>query len=167
MSTEKLKLMKSTIDLLKKRTGSSIGKKIIIATCAVVFMVSSAFASGEETKEKALSNLKKEFNNAKNIEWKATPDYLKASFNWKGQHLEVYYNYNGETIAKSRSIGSESLPLTAQQIISQRYPDYSITEAVEYNSDEENCYYASVVKNNSKVILHISSQGDEVTIFQK
>lgn len=158
--------MKQQINLLKK-VSSSFSKKIMIAVFAATFITASAFAGTEETKARASKNLKAEFASAGNIQWKLTDNYMKASFLWNGQQLEVFYNYNGETIAKSRAIEVSSLPLSAQQTISKRYADYRIAEAIEYESQEgENCYYVSLVKGDKKIMLRISTTG-EVSLFQQ
>jgi hypothetical protein len=81
-----------------------------------VFLTASAFASGEETNKKAAKSLKKEFANAENIQWKVTPNYIKASFNWNDQKLEVFYNDEGETIAESRVIDLTNLPVKSSAI---------------------------------------------------
>ena len=152
--------MKPTINSLLQKVTSSFSKKLFIAGIAVTFITASAFASGEETNAKAVSNLKKEYRNARNIEWKVTPDYTKASFNWNGQHLEVFYNNEGETIAESKMINTTNLPLKAQQFINKKYADYNVAEAVEFNSEESGLYYyVSVTKDNTKQILKITSDG--------
>ena len=147
--------------MLFQKIASSFSKKLFIAGIAVTCITASALANGEETNAKAVSNLQKEYKNAENIEWKVTPNYTKASFSWNGQHLVVFYNNEGETIAESKFINLNNLPLKAQQFINRKYADYKVTEAVEFNSEENGlCYYVSVVKDNSKEILKITPDGD-------
>ena len=153
--------MKPQIGLFIRRNISSSRRKLFIAAIAATCITASAFANGETENEKAANNLKKEFANAKNVEWKVTPNYIKASFSWNGQQLEVFYNEAGETIAQSRMINENSLPLRAQQIIQKKYPGYKITEAIEYNNAESGIsYYISLTKDSEKQILEISAQGD-------
>jgi hypothetical protein len=160
LSTAKIKVMKLTINLLLQRLNSSPRKKLFVACISVIFIAVSAFANGEETNAKAISHLKKEFKNAKDIEWKVTPQYTKAAFTWNGQHLEVFYNSDGETIAESKYINTNNLPLKAQQFINKKYADYTITEAVEFYSEESGlCYYVSLTKDNLKQILKITTDG--------
>src|SRR6476620_10371381 len=115
--------MKTQINQLIQKASAAISKKILVAVCASAFIVSSAFATGEENNAKALSALKKEFANAQNIQWKVTPNYIKATFNWNDQKLEVFYNQQGETIAESRAIKVENLPVKAQQFLGKKYAD--------------------------------------------
>lgn len=158
--------MKPKINLLFQRTITSISKKFVVAAIALCCVTASAFASGDEANEKAANSLKAEYKNAKDVQWKVTKDYIKASFYWNGQRLEVFYNKQGETIAQGRLIKVTNLPLKAQQYLDDRYSNYTVTEAVEYNSDDTGlCYYVSVEKDSKKKILQISSDGD-VSIFK-
>ena len=159
--------MKPQINLLIKRAQASFGKKILAAAFAVTFITATAFASGEENKEKAIKNLKKEFATAKDVEWKLTDNYLKASFTWNNQQLEVFYNFEGDVIAKSKHIQSSNLPVDAQQTIEKKYPGYNFDEIVEFDGAElGHYYYASITKDNKKIILQVGSQGD-VSVYQK
>jgi len=159
--------MKPGINLLIKKAQASFGKKLLTAAFAVTFLTATAFATEEEDKDKAIQNLKKEFKTAKDIQWKVTDNYIKASFTWNNQDLEVFYNYEGEEIARSKHIEPSSLPLDAQQAIDKKYPGYRYDETVEFTSPETGrYYYTSVIKENKKIILQVSSQGD-VSVYQK
>ena len=157
--------MKQTIDLLTKKITSALSRKNSIAILAVTFISATAFASGEKTNLKAATSLQKEFSSAQNVIWKITPEYIKASFKWNEQDLEVFYNENGETIAESRKINETNLPLKAQQRIQKKYAGSTITEVIEYTSEKSGvCYYVSLTKDGAKQILQISTEGD-ITIF--
>ncbi len=142
-------------------------KKLFIATIALFCLSTSAFATGDEANKKAENNLRNEYKNAENVQWKITDSYIRASFYWNNQHLRVFYNKEGETIAEGRLIKETNLPLKAQRFIEENYAGYRITEAFEYTSDETGlCYYVSVTKENSKPkILQILPDGN-VTLFR-
>src|SRR4051794_22589201 len=116
--------MKPTISFSLQRQLLSFSKKIFMICITITLITATAFANGEESNAKALSNLKREYKNAKDVEWKVTNEYTKASFSWNGQYLEVFYNNDGETIAESKYINTNNLPLKAQQFISKKYADY-------------------------------------------
>ncbi|MEP6845987.1 MAG: hypothetical protein ABI861_08280 [Panacibacter sp.] len=159
--------MTPQINLLIKRTRSSFSRKILAVAFAATIFTTSAFASGEEDKAKAINNLKKEFSSAKDIQWKLTDNYIKASFTWNGQQLEAFYNYDGEMIAKSRHIDPVSLPIDAQQTIAKKYAGYKFDETVEYNAEEgQHYFYTSLIKENTKIILEITPEG-YVSVYQK
>src|SRR5690348_14307056 len=141
--------MTPTINLLLQRTATSISKKIFIAAIATTCFAGSAFAGGDEANTKAVNNLKKEYSDAKNVQWNVTDDYIKATFYWNNQLLQVFYTKDGETFAQSRQINLNSLPLKAQQFLNKNYADYTITEAIEYTSEQTGlCYYVSVTKDS-------------------
>ncbi len=158
--------MKSSINLLAKKASAVIRKKTSAAFLAATFITASAFASGEKTNLKAATSLQKEFNNAQNVEWKITPDYIKASFKWNDQDLQVFYNETGETIAVSRKISENNLPLKAQQTLQKKYAGYMVSETIEYTSEKSGlCYYVSLVKDDAKQIIQVSTEGD-TTLFK-
>jgi hypothetical protein len=160
LPTTKIKVMKPTVNFLLQRSNSALSKKLFVACIAILFIAVNAFANGEEASTKAISNLKKEYKDATNIQWKVTPQYTKAAFTWNSQHLEVFYNNDGETIAESKFINTNELPLKAQQFINKKYADYTITEAVEFNNEESGmCYYVLLNKDKSKQILKIATDG--------
>jgi 2-oxoglutarate dehydrogenase complex dehydrogenase (E1) component-like enzyme len=153
--------MRPTNNSLLQNVSSFISKKIFAAAIATTLMTATAFANGDEANAKAVNNFKKEYKNARDVQWKVTKDYTKAAFNWHNQYLEVFYNNNGETIAESRAININDLPVKAQQLLEKRYNDYRVAEAIEFNSEETGlCYYISVVKDNTKKILKITPDGD-------
>lgn len=158
--------MKPRINLLSRKATSGLSKKLFTAAIAIVFLTTTAFATGDEANEKAAEHLKSEYKNAHNIQWKVTNDFIKASFYWNDQYLEVFYNKDGETIAEGRLIKINNLPLKTQQYLSDKYADYTITEAIEYTSEQTGlCYYVSVVKDGGKKkILQITPNGD-VSLF--
>ena len=159
--------MKPQINLLADKVKRLLSRKGIAVLLAATLVTSSAFAGVEDNKEKAIKNLREEFASAKDVQWKVTENYLKASFNWNNQQLEVFYNYEGEMIAKSRHIEPTSLPLDAQQTITRKYPGYRFDETVEYDGIEgDHYFYTSLVKDNTKILLQITTQGD-VSVYRK
>lgn len=152
--------MKTQINQLFQKASAVISKKILMAVCAGIFVAASAFATGEENNAKAASALKKEFASAENVQWKVTVNYIKATFNWNDQKLEVFYNQQGETIAESRAIQVTNLPVRAQQYLDKKFAGCPVSEAIEYTSDATGlCYFVSVIKDGVKSILQISTEG--------
>jgi hypothetical protein len=157
--------MKKNIFSPSKAGRAFLSKKVLPIFLVVGLLATSAFAS-DENKSHAATSLKKNFSTAENIKWKVTDNYTKASFSWNGQQMEVFYNEKGETIAISRIIGKETLPIKAQQTIQKKYAEYTIAEAIEYNSEENGVtYYVTVTKDNKKEVLNISFDGD-VSVYR-
>ena len=156
--------MAPTINLLLQKTTSLISKKLFVAAIATTCFAASAFAGGDEANAKALKNLKKEYSDARNVQWNVTDKYIKATFRWNNQDLTVIYTNDGETFAESRLIMPDNLPLKAQQYLDKNYADYRIAEAIEFTSEETGlCYYVSVTKGDTKKILQISPGGNVST----
>lgn len=142
-------------------------KKFFIAATMMVAIATSAFAGATAENLKAIKTFKTEFKDAKNVSWKVGEGYVKASFEWNGIQMESFYNEDGEAIATSRPIDINVLPVAAIKTLNNKYADYQTTEAVEFDSVQDGVsYYVSKVKDNTKVILRISSTGD-VSVFKK
>ncbi len=158
--------MKKQTNLPVQYTGRPAVSTFMLAILAAVFIVTSAFASGEENKTKAAVSLKRTFTNAEDVQWKITDNYIKASFKWNNQFITVFYNNDGETIAESRVIEIANLPLRAQQYLNNNYAEHEIGEVIEYNSTDAGlCYYAEVMKDGKKKILKIQTDG-EISSFK-
>ncbi len=142
-------------------------KKLFLAACMVVALTASAFADGVTVNMRALRNFKAEFTDAANVQWKTGADFAKASFTWNQQRMEAFYDSDGELIGTSRAITLERLPVSAEKFIQRKYNDYTATEAIEFDNVKDGlCYYVSLVKESTKVVLQVSSQGS-VSVFKK
>ncbi|RFM30441.1 hypothetical protein DXN05_05655 [Deminuibacter soli] len=129
-------------------------------------MTTAAFADGK-VNAKALNHFKTNFKNAEGVEWKNNADYTRASFTWNNQHMEVFYDENGEILASSRAITLKELPINAQAKLDGKYSEYTATEAIELNSEKDGMsYYVSLVKDNTKLVLQIATDGS-MSIFKK
>lgn len=162
----KIKTMKSKINFMQLKTIMSFSSRLFVALLAASFLVLTSFTNDDLINAKTVSNLKHEYATAENVKWETTSDYTKASFTWNHQQLEVFYNKEGERIAESKAITIEDLPLNAQHFISKKYAAYKTIEAIEFYSEESGlCYYVSIVKDASKKILKITSDG-YVSLFR-
>lgn len=141
-------------------------KKLLFAICLVVAMTTAAFAD-TKVNSRALSHFKSTYKEAADVQWKTTNEYTKASFTWNSQQMEVFYDDNGELVGTSRAVSLNTLPIEAQQKLQKRYEGYTATEAIEFNDAKEGLYYyVSLVKDNTKTVLKISSDGG-MEIFKK
>jgi len=142
-------------------------KKLLIAATMLVAIATSSFASGNAANNKAARNFSTDFKDAKNVTWKTGEGYIKASFVWNDTNMESFYNEDGELIGSSRAIDINALPVKALKTIKEKYSDYTTAESVEFDSVEDGiCYYISEVKDNTKVILKVTSLGD-VSVYKK
>lgn len=134
---------------------------------AAMLVTASAFAGPEEISSTAVNNLKDKFGSLQKVEWKVSPLFTKASFTWKSQQFEVFFDEKGEITNISRHISKDILPVSALMHIEDKYKGYEVAETIEIRNQEEGIvYYASLKKDAKTVILKISVDGD-VRVFNK
>lgn len=74
--------------------------------------------------------------------------------------MEVFFNLQGELISVSKHITLENLPVAAQVYLERKYKDYTITDIIEYSSEETGlAYFVNVEKGKQKEILKVSTDG--------
>jgi hypothetical protein len=143
-------------------------KKIFTAIAIIAFAATSsvfaADASNVSTKIKdAFAN---KFEGAKNINWKTNVNFVKATFELKGELVEAFYGLDGNIIGTSRSISLQNLPLDAQNEMDKKYSGYKTTESIVFEGVEETVYYVSLENEKQAVILKITAEG-ETSIYKK
>ncbi len=146
---------------------NSMGKKLFIALLLTLTVSSGIFAHGVTDNNKIIAAFNTSFPEAKDVTWINNGDYVKGYFTWNNEKLVAIYHLDGTPIALSRTIDLKSLPLKSLKELQTKYQDYSITEAIEYDDEQEGlAYFVSMEKDSSKMILKISRQGD-MSIFKK
>lgn len=116
---------------------------------------------------KGMENFKRTFPQASNVKCKNTNDLTDVSFLWQGLQLEVFYDKEGNTLATSRQLSEENLPLNIQLGLKKHYPGYAVKEAFEYNdSDNSLSYYVTVAGEKLTFVLHVSTDGS-CSVFKK
>lgn len=114
----------------------------------------TAFAKDEETvSQQVLNNFKKEFVNAKDVNWQNTRDYVKATFTLNDQVMFAYYSPAGELIAITRNISSDKLPISLLTNLKKNYSEYWITDLFEAVSNGTGTYYITLQNADVEVIL--------------
>lgn len=114
----------------------------------------TAFARDEETvSQQVLNNFKKEFVNAKDVNWQNSRDYVKATFSLNDQVMFAYYTPAGELIAITRNISSDKLPISLLTSLKKNYSEYWITDLFEAVSNGAGTYYITLQNADVEVIL--------------
>lgn len=127
-----------------------------ILTWALILMVgiSSSFAHGiEGVSDKVMNSFKKDFTEAKNVQWESTRDFAKATFSMHGQVMFAYYNSDGNLIAVTRNIVAAQLPLTLLTDVKKNYSDYWISDLFELSSNDSTAYYITLENGDQKIVL--------------
>ena len=114
----------------------------------------TAFAKDEETvSQQVLNNFKKEFVNAKDVNWQNSRDYVKATFSLNEQVMFAYYTPAGELIAITRNISSDKLPISLLTGLKKNYSEYWITDLFEAVTNGTGTYYITLQNADVEVIL--------------
>lgn len=114
-----------------------------------------------------VDNFNRQFPNATAINYKVKGQFTEVNFDWNGLHLQAYYDREGNSLATTRSIDKNTLPLTVQVHLKKDYPNAVITDAIEYiDSTDGLSYYVTVASDKCTYLLHVSTSGD-CSVFKK
>jgi hypothetical protein len=140
-----------------------------ILTWALVLMVgvSTSFAHGiEGVSEKIQNSFKKEFADAKDVQWESTKDFAKATFTQHGQVMFAYYNAEGNMLAVTRNIVASQLPITLLAEVKKNFGEYWISDLFEMSSNNETGYYITLESGDQKIVLK-SSDSRNWDVYKK
>ena len=139
-------------------------KKMIIA--AAMFVSLSAFANDEKVSPKVLNAFNTEFTSAQEVEWTATGDYFRASFDINGVKVSAYYNADGELMGLTRNISTAQLPVSLQANLKKNYSGYWISDLFEVAKNNGTSYYVTLENGDKKVVL-TSANGSDWSTYKK
>jgi len=130
-------------------------KKSILTWALVLLVgVSTSFAHGiEGVSERVMSSFKKEFAEAKDVQWESAKDFSKATFSLHGQVMFAYYSTDGSLIAVSRNIAPSQLPIALLAEVKKSYGDYWISDLFELSTNDNTDYYITLENGDQKVVL--------------
>jgi hypothetical protein len=129
-------------------------KKTIFMWLLAVTVGTTAFANNEETvSQQVQNNFKKEFVNAKEVNWQTTKDYVKATFTLNDQVMFAYYSPEGDLLAITRNISSDKLPISLLTSLKKNYSDFWITDLFEVVSNGTGTYYVTVTNADAEITL--------------
>jgi len=141
-------------------------KKLLLAALVVAGIGSSAFAMDvSKISSKAQTSFEAKFASATNAKWSARDNYNKVSFTLADENVEAFFATDGELIGVSRKVEFKNLPLSAIQKIKKEYASFKVTDAIEFEQNDEKAYYVSLHDGNKKHVLEVSLYGN-VSIFR-
>jgi hypothetical protein len=142
-------------------------KKFLMSTVLVVALATSSFAEGTgKVNSTILRNFTTEFKNASDVQWKDCADFVKASFVFENERMEAFYDTNGEVFATAKALNLEKLPTQAKRKFAQKFGDYTVKEAIQYEGVDELAYFISAENDTEKVIVKVTP-GGSVSEYQK
>jgi hypothetical protein len=135
-------------------------KKMFLSSILTVLIAASSFAGDvNRVNSKVVSNFLLEFENAKNVSWTSTENYVKASYILNNQSMNAYYDFDGNWIGTATHVAIDELPLKTKRFFGKKYADYIVKEAIEFNGIEEKAYYIAAESDTKSVIVKVSAEG--------
>ena len=129
-------------------------KRILVWALMLTMGVSTAFANNAEgVSDKVINSFKKEFADARDIQWEKSKEYIKATFSLNDQVLFAYYSDEGKLLAVTRNLVSGQLPISLLTDIKKNYTGYWITDLFEISTDNDNSYYITLENENQTIVL--------------
>ena len=142
-------------------------KRILVWALLLTIGVSTAFANNAEgVSDKVISSFKKEFAEARDIQWEKSKEYVKATFSLNDQVMFAYYSEEGKLLAVTRNLVSGQLPINLLTDVKKNYSGYWITQLFEIAMDTENSYYITLENENLTIVLK-SAGADGWELFKK
>ena len=141
-------------------------KKILFTALTAISIFTSAFAQDKNVvSSQVVSAFENDFQKATDVNWVAAPKFTQATFMLDGKKMNAFYDNFNEMIGTSHKASFEDLSERAKQKIAKKYSDYTVTEVIAFQCEDENCYYVSAQNGFQKLILKINK--DMVVVFQK
>jgi hypothetical protein len=142
-------------------------KRILVWVLLLTIGVSTTFANNAEgVSEKVISSFKKEFAEARDVQWEKSKEYLKATFSLNEQVMFAYYSEEGKLLAVTRNLPSGQLPINLLADVKKNYGGYWITQLFEIAMDTESSYYITLENENQTIVLK-SAGTDGWELFKK
>ena len=140
-------------------------KKVILMLVVMITTLSS-FASDEKVNQKVLNAFQHEFASASEVTWTTASDYYKADFTFNGQHVNAFFNLEGDLLGVTRNITLLDLPMNLQAGLKKSYSDYWISDLFEISNNDGTTYYITLENADSKLVLNSNGIG-KWTSFKK
>jgi len=138
-------------------------KKLLFTALIAVSLISSAFA--EPVKKVGVlvrSSFENNYPRVTNVAWELGKDYATATFVVDNIRTQAFYSLNGDFIGSSRAISIDDLPAGVKRTFAKKYADYTVNEAIQFDTDEETAYCISAENEKQTVILKVARGTIEV-----
>jgi hypothetical protein len=135
-------------------------KKLLISAVLTVLIATSSFAAdGKELNSKVVDNFFVEFKHAKNVTWKSTENFVKASFILNDKSMAAFYDLDGNMIGTTSNIAIDDLPTNAKRAFAKKYGEYTVKEAIQFDGVEDTAYFISAESEKQTLLLKVSVAG--------
>ncbi|HSB94548.1 MAG TPA: hypothetical protein VLC28_15595, partial [Flavitalea sp.] len=93
------------------------------------------------------------YSGASSVNWEKTADYYKATFWMNGKEWYAIYSKEGQEIALVHNLLTTALPGQLKGSLNNNFPDYWITDLIEFKSKGETKYFVTIDDANEKQFL--------------
>lgn len=129
-------------------------KKLLIAAFLIVSVSVSGLAQNvNKVDKRAIGNFEVMYAGASSVQWTSKENFTKASFTQNDQHVDVFYNENGDFIATATQIRYDELPASLKKSIEKKYSNYSIREMLKYKAYDDTVYFISLENEKETIVL--------------
>jgi Protein of unknown function (DUF2874). len=129
-------------------------KLFIIMLSLGSLLVTKSVKAGDEKVSPVIANaFQRSFNNVKEVKWSEANGLYKAEFVYNNQYMTSYFNGDGELIANSKHISSESLPSRLQASLKKYMDQYWISDLFSVSTEEGTVYYVTLKSGDEEVML--------------
>jgi hypothetical protein len=151
-------------------------KKIFltIATAALFSVTVFAADGGKKTNENSANvsyNVQQEFNadfaGAQNIVWTVNKNVQKADFTVDGVKKTAFYNFSGDFLGTTQTIGYNAIPAKSQKLIANDYKGYTAVNVIVYQANESlnndidpTSYFVDLKNDKHEVLVRVTNSGN-------
>lgn len=129
-------------------------KLFIILLSLGSLLVTKSVKAGDEKVSPVIANaFQRSFNNVKDVKWSEANGLYKAEFEYNNQYLISYFNADGELVANSQQISSESLPTRLQASLKKYMDRYWISDLFKVTTEEGTVYYVTLKNGDEQLTL--------------
>jgi len=142
-------------------------KLFIIILSISSLLVTKSVKAGDEKINPVITNaFQRSFSDVKEVKWSEANGFYKAEFMYNNQYMTSYFNGDGELVANTQQISSESLPTRLQASLKKYMDHYWITDLFKVTTEEGTVYYVNL-KSGDEVITLQSVADKKWTSFKK
>ena len=135
-------------------------KKMIMSVALMISALCAFAADDEKVSQKVLAAFQHEFAAAKEVNWSTGADFYKAAFTFNGQHVNAYFNTEGELLGLTRNITLLDLPMNLQASLKKSYSDFWISDLFEVTRSDSTGYYITLENADTQIVLKATSDSD-------
>ena len=128
------------------------GKKTDETTVKISYSVQHSFAA--------------DFAGAQNVVWSVTNNCQKAEFVMDGVKRTAFYNYSGEFLGTTQTVGYSAIPVKSQALITARYPEYKAVSVIVYQTNEDLnttiepvSYFVDLKSDLHEILVRVTNEG--------